>query len=59
MRRKHMPWWGWLIVGGGLLVWVSIVAFVCMFFKGAKRLNDKWDREHEEFVRRNFGGRRG
>lgn len=46
-----MPWWGWLIVGGGLLVWVSVVAIVCLFFKGAKKLNDKWDRDHEEFLR--------
>ena len=51
-----------MITGGGLLVWFTLVVIICMFFKGAKKLNDKWDAEHEEHVRRMrdpYGVRRG
>jgi hypothetical protein len=48
MRGRHMPWWGWLIAVGGLLIWITIVAVVVVFFHGAKKLNEKFDREQEE-----------
>jgi hypothetical protein len=54
-----VPWWAWLIIGGGLIVWVSLVAFVCLVFRWVKKGEEKFDREHEEFVRRHFGARRG
>lgn len=47
-----MPWWGYVIIGGGLLVWASLVALICLFFRGAKKLNDRFDREQDERLRR-------
>lgn len=54
-----MPWWGWLIAAGLLLLCATVVTVVTVMTRSMRKMSSDWDTEHDEWRKRHgFGGRR-
>lgn len=53
-----MPWWGWLIAAGLVMICATFVGSMLIAARTARRLNDKWNDEHDQWRQDHGLGRR-
>jgi hypothetical protein len=54
-----MPWWGWLIAAGLVVVCATWVTIVVIAGRNVRGLHDDWNAEHQQWRKdHGFGGRR-